>query len=109
ALGYSLADRNQRLDEANTLIDKALAMDPDDAAILDSKGWVNYRRGDFPGAADMLKKALASRPDPEIAAHLGEVLWQMGRPEEANKTWDDALKLAPGNEALTSTIKRFRH
>lgn len=109
ALGYSLADRNQRLDEANALIDKALSIAPGDAAILDSKGWVNYRRGDLAAAADMLQKALAARPDPEIAAHLGEVLWQMGRQDEAGKTWDDALKIAPDNDVLNGTIKRFRH
>ena len=109
ALGYSLADRNERLDEANALIDKALAMAPGDAAILDSKGWVNYRRGDMWAAVEMLQKALALHPDPEIAAHLGEVLWRMGREAEASKVWDDALKLAPENEALNTTIKRFRH
>lgn len=108
ALGYSLADRNQRLEEANALIDKALAMAPQDAAILDSKGWVNYRRGDLPGALAMLQKALAQRPDPEIAAHLGEVLWKMGRRDEATKTWDEALKIAPDNEVLNGTIKRLR-
>ena len=109
ALGYSLADRNERLDEANTLIDKALAMAPGDAAILDSKGWVNYRRGDMWAAVEMLQKALALHPDPEIAAHLGEVLWRMGREAEAGKVWDGALKLAPDNEVLNATIKRFRH
>jgi tetratricopeptide (TPR) repeat protein len=109
ALGYSLADRNQRLDEASALIDKALAMAPGDPAILDSKGWVNYRRGDMWAAVEMLQKALALHSDPEIAAHLGEVLWRMGRTAEASKIWDDALKLAPDNEALNATIKRFRH
>lgn len=109
ALGYSLADRNQRLDEASALIDKALAMAPEDPAILDSKGWLNYRRGDLPAAAAMLQKALALHPDPEISAHLGEVLWQMGRQDEANKTWDAALGIAPDNEVLNKTIKRFRH
>ena len=109
ALGYSLADRNKNLDEANALIDKALSMAPDDAAILDSKGWVNFRRGDLPGAVEMLQKALAVMPDPEIAAHLGEVLWRMGREEEARKTWSDALKYAPENEALNTVIKRFVH
>ena len=109
ALGYSLADRNKSLDEANDLIDKALALQPDDPAILDSKGWVNYRRGDLQGAVDMLQKALLVRTDPEIAAHLGEVLWQMGKQEEARKVWDDALKAAPDNEVLTAVIKRFQH
>ncbi len=109
ALGYSFADRNIHLDEANTLIDKALAMAPDDAAILDSKGWVNYRRGDLAAAIEKLQKALAVRPDPEIAAHLGEVQWQMGRKDEASKTWDAALKLAPDNDVLNSPIKRLRN
>lgn len=109
ALGYSLADRNLSLDEANSLIDKALLLIPEDAAILDSKGWVSYRRGDLQAAADILHKALTLRPDPEIAAHLGEVLWRMGREGEATKTWDAALKLAPDNEVLTATIKRFRN
>lgn len=108
ALGYSFADRNQRLEEASALIDKALAMAPDDAAILDSKGWINYRRGDLPGAVEMLQKALAARPDPEIGAHLGEVLWQMGRKSEADKVWEESLKLAPDNEVLNKTIKRLR-
>lgn len=109
ALGYSLADRNERLDEASALVDKAFSLAPGDPAILDSKGWINYRRGELPAAAEMLQKALNIRPDPEIAAHLGEVQWQMGHQDEANKTWDEALKLAPNNEALTGTIKRFRH
>jgi tetratricopeptide (TPR) repeat protein len=108
ALGYSLADRNKNLDEANALIDKALSMMPNDAAILDSKGWVDYRRGDLQAAADTLQKALALQSDPEIAAHLGEVLWQMGRLDEAQKIWADALHAAPDNEALAAVIKRFR-
>ena len=108
ALGYSLADRNKNLDEANTLIDKAMSLQPNDAAILDSKGWVYYRRGDLPAAAEMLQKALAVQTDPEIAAHLGEVQWQMGKQDEAKKTWNDALKAAPDNEALTAVIKRFQ-
>lgn len=109
ALGYSLADRNDRLDEANALIDKALELSPDDAAIIDSKGWVSYRRGDLPAAVEFLKRALAIRPDTEIAAHLGEVQWQLGRHDEASKTWNDALDLAPDNETLLRTIRRFRH
>ncbi len=108
ALGYSLVERNLRLDEAAQLIDKALTLAPEDPFILDSKGWLDFRRGDMNGAVDALRKALALRPDPEIAAHLGEVLWQMGSREEAAKVWDEALKAAPGNEALTATIKRLQ-
>jgi len=107
ALGYSLADRGERLDEAGRLIDKALELAPDDPFILDSQGWWLYRRGDQSGAIDILGKALALRPDPEIAAHLGEVLWVAGRREEAKKTWNDAARSHPANEALAATIKKF--
>lgn len=107
ALGYSLADRNVRLDEAQQLIDKALELSPDDPFILDSKAWVMFRRGDAIGALELLTKAFSLRPDPEIAAHLGEVLWALGRKDDALKTWNDAIKTSPGNEVLVSTIKRF--
>lgn len=107
ALGYSLADRNLRLEEAAQLIDKALSLSPDDPFILDSKGWVLFRQG-IPGAAlEVLQKAHARKPDPEIAAHIGEVLWALGRPSEALAVWRDAAKAHPKNEALTTTIKRF--
>lgn len=108
ALGYSLAERKLRLDEAQQLIDKALALAPDDGFILDSKGWLLYRRGDNGGALDYLQKAYAQRPDPEIAAHLGEVLWMLGRRDDAEKTWNDAARANPGNEALAATIKKFK-
>ena len=107
ALGYSLADRNERLDEAQSLIGKALQLSPDDPFIMDSMGWVLFRKGDFKGALDYLTRAYALRPDPEIAAHLGEVLWAMGRKDEATKTWKDAAKANPGNEVLSGAIKRF--
>jgi len=107
ALGYSLADRGERLEEAQRLIEKALELAPDDPFILDSKGWLLHRRGDQKGAFDLLNKALSIRPDPEIAAHLGEVLWVMGRREEALKTWNDAVKADPANAALAATIKKF--
>ncbi|MDP2794211.1 MAG: tetratricopeptide repeat protein [Sulfurisoma sp.] len=108
ALGYSLAERNLRLDEAQQLIDRALALAPDDPFILDSKGWVRFRRGDSPGALDALQRAFAIRPDPEIAAHLGEVLWTLGRRDDATRTWSEAAKAHPGNDVLTATIKRFQ-
>lgn len=107
ALGYSLADRGERLDEALALIEKALSLTPGDPFILDSKGWVLFRRGDAKGALEALIAAYAVRPDPEIAAHLGEVLWSLGRREEAEKTWREASRKSPGNEVLTATIKRF--
>ena len=108
ALGYSLAERNLRLDEAQQLTDKALVLSPDDAFIIDSKGWLLYRRGDISGAFDVLQKAYSLRPDPEIAAHLGEVLWMLGRRDEAEKTWSEAIRANPGNGALAATIKKFK-
>lgn len=107
ALGYSFADRNVRLDEAAQLIDKALALTPDDPFILDSKGWVLFRQGKFAAALEALQRAFAKRPDAEIAAHIGEVLWALGRPEEAKAVWRDAAKAHPSNEVLAATIKRF--
>ena len=108
ALGYSLADRNERLSEARDLIEKALKIAPDDAFIIDSMGWVLYRLGDFPRAYELLKKAHDARPDAEIAAHLGEVLWALNRRAEAERVWSEAIARAPDNETLKSTIKRFK-
>ena len=108
ALGYSLAERNQRLEEAQQLIETALALAPDDAFILDSKGWVLYRRGDSEGALTALQRAYRTRADPEIAAHLGEVLWSLGRREEAETTWSAASQSDPRNEVLAATIKKFK-
>jgi tetratricopeptide (TPR) repeat protein len=107
ALGYSFADRNIRLDEAAQLIDKALSLTPDDPFILDSKGWLLFRQGNSAAALEALKKAFAQQPDPEIAAHIGEVLWVLGRSDEALSVWRDAAKAHPTNEALAATIKRF--
>lgn len=107
ALGYSLVERNGNLDEAQKLIDKALEIAPHDPFILDSKGWVMFRRGDAPSALDALQRAYAIRADPEIAAHLGEVLWALGRKDEARQTWRDAAKVHPANDVLSATIKRL--
>lgn len=107
ALGYSLADRNERLDEAQKLIEKALALSPDDYYVLDSMGWIKYRRGQLNQAVDYLKRAYAVQADPEIAAHLGEVLWQQGKHQEALKTWEEALHEYPDNEVLLNTSKKF--
>jgi tetratricopeptide (TPR) repeat protein len=108
ALGYSLADRGERLEEAQKLIEKALELAPDDPFILDSKGWVLFRKGDAAGAVEVLKRALSIRPDPEIAAHFGEVLWVLGRRDEALRAWNEAAKTSPDNAALATTIKRFK-
>jgi tetratricopeptide (TPR) repeat protein len=107
ALGYSFADRNLRLDEAAQLIDKALSLAPDDYFILDSKGWLLFRQGKLAAALELLQTAYAKRPDAEIAAHVGEVLWALGRPNEALTVWREATKAHPSNDVLTATIKRF--
>jgi len=108
ALGYSFAERNLRLSEARKLIEKALELAPEDYYIIDSMGWVQYREGDLKGAAATLRRAYTGRPDAEIGAHLGEVLWTMGQRDEANRVWQEALKTAPENETLLKTIKKFR-
>lgn len=108
ALGYSLADRNLRLPEAKKLIEKALELSPDDSFIVDSLGWVQYRQGDLKSAAQTLRRAYDGRPDPEIGAHLGEVLWVMGNRGDANRVWNESLKNAPDNETLLKTIQRLR-
>jgi tetratricopeptide (TPR) repeat protein len=108
ALGYSLADRNLRLPEARKLIEKALELAPEDSFIIDSMGWVLYREGDMRGAIGYLRRAYSERPDAEIGAHLGEVLWMSGQRDEAKRVWDEALKNHPDNEALQKAVKRFR-
>lgn len=108
ALGYSLADRGERLTEAKQLIEKAVALAPTDAYIQDSLGWVEFRLGHTATALSVLQAAYASRPDAEIAAHLGEVLWASGQREQALKIWREGLLLANDNETLQSTLKRLR-
>ncbi|WP_042299426.1 tetratricopeptide repeat protein [Paraburkholderia kururiensis] len=108
ALGYSLADRNQRLQEADKLIEKASSLAPNDAFIMDSVGWVKYRLGDTSDAIKLLRKAYTLQPNAEIGAHLGEVLWKSGAQDEARAAWRDALKLEPDNDTLMKTLKRFQ-
>ena len=108
ALGYSYAERNVKLPEARKLIEKALELSPDDHFIIDSLGWVLYRQGDLKGAAEQLRRAYGGRPDAEIGAHLGEVLWVMGERDEANRVWQESLKSSPENETLQKTIKRLK-
>lgn len=107
ALGYTLADRNQRLPEARALIETAHKLAPQDPFILDSMGWVLHRLGQNEEALGYLQRSFESRPDGEIAAHLGEVLWLLGRQDEARKLWADALRDHPKNEVLQSTVKRL--
>ena len=108
ALGYSFADRNIKLQEAKNLIETALQLQPGDHYMLDSLGWVHYRLGNLEKAAENLRKAYAVQADPEIAAHLGEVLWKQGKHEEAKKIWASALKEHPENATLVATAKKFQ-
>jgi predicted Zn-dependent protease len=108
ALGFSLADRNIRLSEAKQLIVKALTFAPDDPFITDSLGWVEFRLGNLSSALNYLQKAYKDRADAEIAAHLGEVLWQMKRQDEALKVWREGLSTAPNNETLQETLQRLK-
>lgn len=108
ALGYSFADRNVKLEEANRLIAKALELSPGDHYIMDSMGWVQYRLGNLDKAYEYLNKAYNLQNDSEIAAHLGEVLWKQGKHDEASKIWDEGLKANPQNETILKTIKKFK-
>lgn len=107
ALGYSWAERNTRLPEAHDLIAKALKLSPEDPFIMDSMGWVLFRQGKLPEALQTLEKAYKLRADPEIAAHLGEVLWTANRKDEARSLLNDAAKANPDNEVLNLVIKKL--
>lgn len=108
ALGYALADRGTRLKEARELIQKALSLSPDDPFIQDSLGWVEFRLGNSAEAARLLESAFQKRPDAEIAAHLGEVLWSMGQQDRARQVWSKGMQRSgTDNETLRSTLKRL--
>ena len=107
ALGYSLADRGVRLDEAKQLILKALQFAPNDPFITDSLGWVEFRLGNKDEALRLLRQAYAARPDTEIAAHLGEVLWAAGQRDEARRVWQEARGRDASNEVLRETLARY--
>jgi tetratricopeptide (TPR) repeat protein len=107
ALGFSLLERNERIPEAVTLVEKALQLAPDDASIIDSVGWGYYRSGKLDESIKLLKRAFASNPNPEIAAHLGEVLWAHGDKEDAKKVWQDSLKENADSAQLQTVIKKF--
>ena len=107
ALGYSLADRNLRLPEAKQLIQKALEFAPADPFIRDSLGWVEFRLGNLQEAARILGEAYKTRPDPEIAAHLGEVLWTLQQRDQALAVWREGHMMNPDNETLRETLQRL--
>lgn len=108
ALGYSLADRGERLPEARALIARALELAPGDPFITDSLGWIEFRLGKLDEALRLLRQAYAARPDTEIGAHLGEVLWALGQRDEARRIWRESRGRDAGNEVLRETLARLR-
>ncbi len=107
ALGYSYAERSIQLPEALKLIQRAIELAPDDPYIMDSLGWVYYRMGKTVEGLNYLNLAFAARPDPEIAAHLGELLWVQGAQDDAKAIWRSALEKDPDNEVLLETLQRL--
>ena len=107
SLGYTLADRTDRLDEAYAYVKRAIELRPDSFYIMDSMGWVLYRQGKLDEALSYLRKAMQASPDSEVAAHLGEVLWVKGDKDAARDIWRKALQQSPGNSALLNTMKRL--
>jgi len=107
AIGFTLADRTDRIDEAYAYLKRAITITPDDPAIIDSFGWVNYRMGNFTEAVRLLRKALSGQEDAEIAAHLGEVLWVSGETGEAKQVWRKALQKTPDDHFLQQVMQRY--
>ena len=107
ALGYTLVANTDRLNEAGRYINEAVRLAPVNAAIIDSKGWLHFRTGEYELAIEYLREAYALDNDPEIAAHLGEVLWKTGAQTEAQKLWFQALAINPESDVLTDTMDRF--
>lgn len=108
ALGYALADRGQRLPEARELVQRALDLAPGDPFIIDSLGWIEFRLGNLAEALRLLRQAYASRPDVEIGAHLGEVLWALGRRDEARRVWAESKGRDAANDVLRETLARLK-
>lgn len=108
ALGYTLADKTDRLEEAYLYIKRAYELTPDDAAVMDSMGWVQYRLGNLKEAIEQLRAALKAMPDHEIAAHLGEVLWVSGVRDEAREIWRSGLELNPRSAIIRETMQRLK-
>jgi tetratricopeptide (TPR) repeat protein len=108
ALGYTLAVHTDRLAEADKLVARALELTPDDAAVIDSMGWVRFRQGRAQEALPLLQRAYAQFPDAEVAAHLGEVMWALGKKDRARELWAQASRDDPDNIVLRETIKRLQ-
>ncbi len=108
ALGFTMADHNLHLDEALDLINRAYAQRPASAAIIDSLGWVHYRKGDKKTAAELLRRAYSLDQEPEIAAHYGEVLWHLGEKKKARQVWEEALGLDKDNKHVKERLAKFK-
>ncbi len=106
-LGYMLADQTDRYEEALELIERAIAISPDDPAIIDSLAWAQYKLGNYEDALINLRRAFADFPDHEVAAHLGEVLWMMDRRDEAKQVWQNALEDRPDSELIRAVKEKF--
>jgi tetratricopeptide (TPR) repeat protein len=106
-LGYMLADQTDRYQEALELLERAIAISPDDPAILDSLAWAQYKLGQYEESLSNLRKAFVNFPDHEVASHIGEVLWAMGRRDEARKVWADALVDRPDSELIKEAMERL--
>ena len=107
ALGYTLADQTERYEEAEALIRQAFILRPDDASIVDSMGWISYRLGHLDESEKFLRRAWALDKNPEIAAHLGEVLWVMGKQEAARSIWREGMEVDSENPVLLQTLQRM--
>jgi len=107
ALGYTLVDRTPRTAEGLALIERAHKLSPDDPFILDSMGWAMFKLGRYAEAERYLRRAMEERPDAEIAAHLGEVLWAAGERDRAQEVWQSQLKVTPDNVLLLETVRRL--
>ena len=107
ALGYTLTDRTDRHEEALLLIERALAIKPNEAAYIDSMGWVQYRLSNYAAAIEHLRRALELMQNDEVAAHLGEVLWVSGDKQEARQVWQEALEIKPDSEILKEVMDRL--
>jgi tetratricopeptide (TPR) repeat protein len=108
ALGYTLVDRTDRLEEAKKYLDRAIELKPDDPAVMDSYGWLQYRLGNYSNALEYLRRAYELARDPEIGAHLGEVLWESGQRNEAVKVWKEALSKDPNQDDIRRIKVRYR-
>jgi tetratricopeptide (TPR) repeat protein len=106
-LGYMLADRTERFEESLELLEQAIAISPDDPAIIDSLAWVQYKLGRYEESLSNLRRAFAAFPDHEVASHLGEVLWVLGRQREAMEVWEDALEETPGSPIVMEAMERL--